>query len=110
MGDPFVLVLVWSRLLYGFSRHRRGSAETSLAAGGAPSTDSQQERQGLEKKRKLNPLETLLMVYTQASARTDARPDRQYPFFTGLPLKPYFDRYARKLKNLQLAVSRYIYS
>lgn len=50
----------------------------------------------MEKKRKLNPLETLLMVYTQTSARTDARPDRQYPFFTGLPLKPYFDRYARK--------------
>ncbi|CBJ32362.1 conserved unknown protein [Ectocarpus siliculosus] len=51
-----------------------------------------QEQQGLEKKRKLNPLETLLMVYTQTSARKDARPDRQYPFFTGLPLKPYFDR------------------
>ncbi|CAN0056915.1 unnamed protein product, partial [Ectocarpus sp. 8 AP-2014] len=73
-------------------RHRLGSAETSLAAGGAPPTDSQQEQQGLETKRKLNPLETLLMVYTQTSARTDARPDRQYPFFTGLPLKPYFDR------------------
>ncbi|CAM9962352.1 unnamed protein product, partial [Ectocarpus fasciculatus] len=82
------------------ARHRGGRAETSLAAGGgAPPTDSRQEaelqqeqRQGLEKKRKLNPLETLLMVYTQTSARTDARPDRQYPFFTGLPLKPYFDR------------------
>ncbi|CAN0319327.1 unnamed protein product, partial [Ectocarpus sp. 12 AP-2014] len=73
-------------------RHRQGSTETSLAAGGAPPTDSQQDRQGLEKKRKLNPLETLLMVYTRTSARTDARPDRQYPFFTGLPLKPYFDR------------------
>ncbi|CAN0156851.1 unnamed protein product, partial [Ectocarpus sp. 6 AP-2014] len=73
-------------------RHRRGSAETSLAAGGAPPTDSEQEQQGLEKKRKLNPLETLLMVYTQTSARKDARSDRQYPFFTGLPLKPYFDR------------------
>lgn len=42
--------------------------------------------------RKLNPLETIIKVYTEASRRTDARPDRQYPFFTGLPLKPYFDR------------------
>eukprot|EP00903_Cladosiphon_okamuranus_P014606 g13544.t2 len=58
-----------------------------------PPPRQQEEQQKSEKPRKLNPLETLLKVYTQASGRRDAtRPDRQYPFFTGLPLKPYFDR------------------
>lgn len=74
------------------TRHH-GRASTCLPA--APTTDPtrQEEQQGSEKPRKLNPLETLLKVYTQASGRRDAtRPDRQYPFFTGLPLKPYFDR------------------
>lgn len=52
-----------------------------------------EEQKGVSEARKLNPLETIIKVYTDTAKRTDARPDRQYPFFTGLPLKPYFDRY-----------------
>ncbi|CAM9956100.1 unnamed protein product, partial [Choristocarpus tenellus] len=47
---------------------------------------------GVESKRKLNPLETIIKVYTENSGQKDTRSDRQYPFYTGLPLKPYFDR------------------
>lgn len=50
------------------------------------------ENQPASEARKLNPLETIIKVYTETSGSTDARPDRRYPFFTGLPLKPYFDR------------------
>lgn len=56
------------------------------------SADAATEQQGPEAARKLNPLETIIKVYTETAGQTDARPDRQYPFFTGLPLKPYFDR------------------
>ncbi len=72
----------------------RGRAKTCIPAAppAEPQQQQQQQQQGSEKSRKLNPLETLLRVYTQTSGRTDASPDRQYPFFTGLPLKPYFDR------------------
>ena len=69
-------------------------ANTRLPA--APTTEPprQEAQREPERPRKLNPLETLVKVYTQASGRRDAtRPDRQYPFFTGLPLKPYFARY-----------------
>ena len=72
----------------------RGRAKTCLPAAPSakPQQEQQEQQQESEKSRKLNPLETLLKVYTQTSGRTDASPDRQYPFFTGLPLKPYFDR------------------
>lgn len=78
------------------SRCRGGRAETRLPAvspAKPPREDEERQlEQAPEKSRRLNPLETLLKVYTQTSGRTEARPDRQYPFFTGLPLKPYFDR------------------
>ncbi|CAN0315832.1 unnamed protein product, partial [Laminaria digitata] len=97
---PFLALLGMSAAFVsspaGMGRHHGGSRSRGGRGGGggnclSASAAEPQLKKGPEA-RKLNPLETIIKVYTEASRRTDARPDRQYPFFTGLPLKPYFDR------------------